>query len=280
MVSAAQDLSGNRWPLLFNGPLRPVIRPNIGQWSQVINWPLVAINVVLLDTGKILMWTVVAIVSALHLHRLGSDCGAHSRRSFECFDKRQRYLLLRMVSMSDGRILVFGGHDCTGIAAGTAYANIFDPRTQQWTAARAMTYPRYYPTGTVLGDGQVLVTSGAAASNTDFIRVPELYDPNTNSWTALSQAGIYVPSYPFIYQLPDGRILEAGSGEFDGAIGAITPSKVLDLKTQTWTTVDPNPVSGSSSVMYLPGKVMESGSAYDALTGLSMHPAQPLMSSI
>src|SRR5260370_24373895 len=41
----------------------------------------------------------------------------------------------------------------------------------------------------------------------------------------------------------------------------------LDLKTQTWTVIDPNPVSGSSSVMYFPGKVMESGSPYEAING-------------
>jgi hypothetical protein len=269
-VSAAQDTYGNHlaapltWSFTTGNP------PVLGEWSQPINWPLVAINVVLLHTGKVLMWDGGGdCIGSSSAHIWDPSTGVFTAVPGNFQIEPNDIFCSGMVSLSDGRILVIGGHDCTNVGVGTARVDIFDPVTQQWMEAPDMVYPRWYPTGTVLGDGQVLITSGADATNTSFIRVPELYDPNTNTSTALSQAGLYVPSYPFVFQLPDGRILEAGSGEFDSKVGAITPTMVLDLKTQTWTTIDPNPISGSSSVMYLPGKIMTSGSAYDAVSGSS-----------
>jgi hypothetical protein len=40
-------------------------------------------------------------------------------------------------------------------------------------------------------------------------------------------------------------------------------SRVLNISTQTWSVVDPNPVDGGSAVMYSPGKVMKSGRSVD-----------------
>jgi len=40
-------------------------------------------------------------------------------------------------------------------------------------------------------------------------------------------------------------------------------TRVLNIGTQTWSVVDPNPVDGGSSVMYVPGKVMKSGRSVD-----------------
>jgi len=46
---------------------------------------------------------------------------------------------------------------------------------------------------------------------------------------------------------------------------------VLDVGTQTWSIVDPNPVDGGSSVMYASGKIMKSGRSVD--------PDQPVIPS-
>jgi len=62
-----------------------------------------------------------------------------------------------------------------------------------------------------------------------------------------------MPQYPFIFVLPDGRILYAGSDE------ASTTTSALDLATQTWTTIDSNVVAGGSAVMYWPGVVLKAG---------------------
>jgi hypothetical protein len=58
--------------------------------------------------------------------------------------------------------------------------------------------------------------------------------------------------------LPDGRVLAAATAEHP------IVSRVLDVNTQTWSVVDPDAVDGGSSVMYLPGKVMKSGTSFNA----------------
>jgi hypothetical protein len=85
-----------------------------------------------------------------------------------------------------------------------------------------------------------------------------VYDPAANTWTQLPGAQSSIPTqYPHLFVLPDGRVVEVASSE------EVIPTRVLDVASQTWTTVDPNPVDGGSSVMYAPGKVMKAGGAWD-----------------
>ena len=57
--------------------------------------------------------------------------------------------------------------------------------------------------------------------------------------------------YPHPFLLPDGRIVV--TGEDDRAVD----TRVLNLTTQSWTTVDARVLDGHSSVMYAPGKISE-----------------------
>ncbi len=86
--------------------------------------------------------------------------------------------------------------------------------------------------------------------------LPEIYNPASNTWTSMaSSARMAFRYYPHVYLLPDGRILMAGQD--DAAIS----TRVLNLTTQTWTTVDSRIIDGHSSAMYLPGKIMKAGTA-------------------
>ena len=58
-----------------------------------------------------------------------------------------------------------------------------------------------------------------------------------------------------MYVLPDGRVFAATTAEEPIA------SRVLELTTGTWSVVDPAVRDGGSSAMYLPGKIIKSGSA-------------------
>jgi hypothetical protein len=120
-----------------------------------------------------------------------------------------------------------------------------------------MAYPRWYPTTTTLADGRVLVTAGEINCDGCVAAIPEIYTPQTNVWTQLPGASLDLPYYPHVFVLPDGRVLAAATAE------DIIVSRVLDVGTQTWSAVDSNPVDGGSSAMYLPGKVMKSGTSTD-----------------
>ena len=125
---------------------------------------------------------------------------------------------------------------------------------------RTWSYRRWYPTSTTLPDGRASITSGAQTCLTCLADVPEIFDPATNTFTKMTTARLAIPYYPFIFVLPDGKIVNAGANE-DPA-----PTSTLDMTTKTWTTVDPNVKDGHSSAMYQPGKIIKSGTATDSGT--------------
>ena len=161
---------------------------------------------------------------------------------------------------ADGRILVIGGTSTTG-GLGVKNVTAFDPSVGTWRNLAPMSFARWYATGTTLGDGRILATSGYDQNSNDLVSVPEIYNVKTNTWTSLTSAANAIPVYPFMYQLPDGRILHAGGSE------VATPTEVLNLATQKWSTIDGRIIDGSSIVNYAPGKFMKAGSAADSGNG-------------
>ena len=121
-----------------------------------------------------------------------------------------------------------------------------------------MAYRRWYPTATSLSDGRVLVTAGWQTSAHTNAGISEIYNPATNAWTQLTNANNPFETYPFMYQLPDGRVIHIGGSEYP------TDTDVLDLTTNTWSVIDPNIVDGSSATMYAPSQFMKAGSAADS----------------
>jgi hypothetical protein len=223
----------------------------MGAWSPVIDLPIVAVNVMMLPTRHVLMWDA---------YEFGQDARLWNPAlgTFTTVPINTTNIFCSgQVALPDGRALVVGGHQADFV--GLQDANIFDPVTQTWTPATPMAFPRWYPTATVLPDGRVLVVSGSTACEGCIADIPEIYDPVANTWTSLPSARISMPLYPFIFVLPDGRILYAGSDE------ATTTTHVLDLTTQTWTMVDPVAVPGGSAAMYWPGVVLKAGAPANTL---------------
>ena len=149
--------------------------------------------------------------------------------------------------LPDGRVFV--------LAASTGVVRIFDPAARTWTKVADMAYPRWYPTTTVLPDGRVLVVAGETNCDGCDVLIPEIYNPQTNTWVQLTNASLQFPYYPHMFVLPDGRVLAASATE-ESII-----SRALDVAAQTWSVVDPVPVDGGSAAMFLPGKVMKSGTS-------------------
>ncbi|HET7872208.1 MAG TPA: galactose oxidase-like domain-containing protein, partial [Terriglobales bacterium] len=226
----------------------------IGSWSAPVTIPTVAVNLMLTGTNKLFfyedgasptLWDYIGNTFTNVPSNANLFCSGHAM-------------------LSDGRILAVGGFGGSGTNIGIANAEIFDPNTRTWTAVPSMASKRWYPTATTLGDGRVLVTAGWQTSPHTNAGIPEIYDPGTNRWTQLTNANNPFETYPFIFQLADGRVLHVGGTEF------ATVTDVLDLGTQTWSTVDPRVIDGGSATMYLPGKIMKAGSATDSQgTGLS-----------
>jgi hypothetical protein len=224
-----------------------------GQWSAPFDLGMVVVNAVMLHTGKVLMYS-------------GSYTGSWVERVWDpvtgtiTLTPNPYYNLFcaGQAQLPDGRILVVGGYNPPSL--GAANANIFDPATQSWSAVPNMAYRRWYPTATTLPDGRVLVTSGGQSCLTCLADLPEIFDPATGRFSTLTNARLAVPYYPFMYVLPDGSVVDAGANE-----QRVATSK-LNVSTGTWTSVDPVVRDGHSSAMYLPGKIIKTGTAADSGT--------------
>jgi hypothetical protein len=255
LTAVARDFAGNT---AQSAPVHVTVTTtttsNAGQWSAVITWPIVAVHMALLPTGKILAWDL-------------ADTG--TRNSNQVWDPiagtftdvtdtavNFTFFCAGQTALSDGRILVDGGH--IDFDVGSQQANAFDPTTLTWSQLASMAYGRWYPTVITLTDGKVLATAGHTTCPTCVASIPEVYDPVANTWRQLAGAQSSTPTqYPHMFLLPDGRVLQAASSE------EVIPTRVLDIGSQTWTTVDSRSIDGGSSAMYRPGAVLKTGAAWD-----------------
>jgi hypothetical protein len=74
-----------------------------------------------------------------------------------------------------------------------------------------MTYARLLANTVVLPDGKVLIVGGGAAFKyTAPVKVPELYNPATGTWTAMAPHQASRMYHATALLLPDGRVLCAG----------------------------------------------------------------------
>ena len=220
-----------------------------GRWTGPVELGLVAVNMVYMHTGKVLMFG-------------GEDHGGTTASVWDPATGQVRSVPAPYnifcsghSQLADGRILIVGGHDNAGGILGSEEAAIFDPVSETWTMVPPMSQRRWYPSATTLPDGRVIVTSGGKTDFDDIADIPEIYDPATNSWTQLTQAQLAFPYYPFSFVLPDGKLLIAGAGEHPAT------TRTLDVAARQWTTIDDRPIDGGSAAMYLPGKVIKTGTS-------------------
>ena len=229
-----------------------------GRWDAPITWPAVAINSILMRTGKILTYEDSGVSATVWDPATGTFVAVPNNVT-DLFCSAN-------ISLPDGRILIVGGHGVDyNTDIGTADANIFDPATLQWTSAARMAYRRWYGTATALPDGRVLALSGNDVSATSYVVTPEIYNPTTNIWTPVPSANLQLPLYPHMFVLPNGKLAYTGNSEGDSYPGPLAGSRdtrILDLTSSAWSTVVPTTIDGDS-VMYAPGKIMKAGSSND-----------------
>ncbi len=223
----------------------------VGQVGSIIPWPIVSIHAALTPTGKVVTFQG-DFTQGGQQYIWDPATGVQKQIPNAAAD----LFCAGQAVLADGRIAVIGGTNTSG-GLGIPDVTAFDWQSEQWQNLAPMHYPRWYATGTTLADGKVLVNSGDNTSASDVVATPEMYDPATNTWTTMTAATHSMPIYPFIHQLPDGRILHSGGSE------APTATEVLNLGTNTWSTVDARVIDGGSIVNYAPGKFMKAGSAAD-----------------
>ena len=142
-----------RFPLLLLLPLFGGAQAfSQGQWSALENWPTRAIHTTLLPDGRVLF-------ISYYNESLAPNIWDPATNTFSPTAPAP-YALFRAghKTLADGRVFIAGGH----IADYTRYSHalIYDPFLNTMTQVPDMNEGRWYPSTTVLANGDVLVVSG------------------------------------------------------------------------------------------------------------------------
>jgi hypothetical protein len=160
------------------------------------------------------------------------------------------------------RVLAVGGQSGSTTPP-TATAEILDTSAAKpaWRSTGSMSNARLLANLVNLPDGKLLIIGGGAAFRyTNPVKIPEVYDPATETWTPMAAQQASRMYHATAVLLPDGRVLSAGQdngnlenyGEiysppylFKGARPAITaaPATVGYGQSMTITTPDAADIS-------------------------------------
>ncbi|MEY4199398.1 MAG: hypothetical protein RLZZ265_1138 [Verrucomicrobiota bacterium] len=238
----------------------------VGAWGAPIDmpvnpYPVVPIHLNLLPNGKLLLWDRGAPFDTAFGGTDGYPyvwdvaAGTFTRTPFQGYD----LFCSGHALMTDGRLFAPGGHIADGV--GEAKASIYDPTSNIWTRVTDMNAGRWYPTATVLGNGDLLVEAGTVDIAIDVNKTAQIWQIASSTWrnltTAAVQHGVFpawANYYPFMYVAPNGKVFNAGPQQM---------ARYLDpTGAGLWTDVAASSLAYrdyGTSVMYDDGKVMIHG---------------------
>ncbi|MFP3988276.1 galactose oxidase-like domain-containing protein [Streptomyces sp. E11-3] len=148
------------------------------------------------------------------------------------------------VQLSDGRVLVMSG--TSGYSAddgsigyqGYKDSYIFDPETESYIKTNDMNDGHWYPSATILGNGDVLSLGGLREDSTGSVTA-ELWSAEQNKWlptNEVNQTWSFWGLYPSMVLMQDGRLFYSGSHVFgNGTPG--TGASIYDYDANTITDV-------------------------------------------
>ncbi len=207
-----------------------------GQWTSPFSWPVVAVHLHLLPSGKVLSWG-----------RVGAaQIWDPTTRAFSEVPSTSMVFCSGHAFLADGRLLVSGGH--LDDRRGLADANVFDGSAERWQRLPGMSYARWYPTATVLPDGEVLVLAGTDASAEE-VETPEVW--TGSAWRSLSGVERALPYYPRTFVAPNGLVFYAGELSQTAYLDPSGAGRWIPVAATRYGRRD-----YGSAVMYQPGRVM------------------------
>ena len=127
-----------------------------------------------------------------------------------------------------------------------------------WRTVAPMKWARTFHTLTVLPDGDVLALGGQSLSNANVlpespVLQPEIWHPETGTWTPVASSVRPRGYHNTSLLLPDGRILLAGSGRLDGS--TMTDETTAEIYSPPYLFKGPRPaIAGAPSTLEYGGK--------------------------
>ncbi|MGK9460918.1 galactose oxidase-like domain-containing protein [Streptomyces sp. G6] len=148
------------------------------------------------------------------------------------------------VQLKDGRVLVMSGNAGYPSADGTigyqGYKDsyIFDPETETYLKTNDMNDGHWYPSATILGNGDVISFGGLREDSTGSVTA-DLWSDEQQKWLPtwqVNQTWSYWGLYPSMILMQDGRLFYSGSHVFGNNIPG-TGSAIYDYEANTITEV-------------------------------------------
>jgi galactose oxidase len=200
-----------------------------GRWDTLpFTMPINPVHVALMHNGKVLI--VSGSGNDPDNHNLQAAVWDPKTSTIKTFQIAWDMFCNGMVIPPDGKPLVLGGtlayDNPTRGFLGEPRTAVFDPLTEKFTNTLDMSGGRWYPTGTVLGSGSVLVYSGL--KDTSSTINPTVQIGTGRTWSPAGTAFAGVPLYPREHVLPDGKVFESGANR---------DSQLYDPAAHTFTRV-------------------------------------------
>jgi hypothetical protein len=215
-----------------------------GEWHQsAAPSPVRAVHVALLHTGKVLLVAgsgndrdaFLAGHFSTSIWDPATETFTSVATPWDAFCSGHSFL-------PDGELLVAGGNTAypgpatNNSNAGSPKTYLFDPGTSRYVAQPDMAQARWYPTVVELGSGNQFTVGGL-----DAVGVPttasQTFDATTRTWSpqkAPPSAVSYVPLYPALHLLADGRLFYSGANVF--GTGPTRPG-IWNVSTNGWQAV-------------------------------------------
>jgi hypothetical protein len=239
------------YKLTFSAPDVPSIQSNSitlatavaegGVWTQPFDWPIVAIHMMLLPDGRV-----------LSIGRTGTpQVWDPANGTFTPVPAPANLFCAGHALLADGRVLVAGGHIKDGF--GLPNITLFSAAGNSWSSTTPMARGRWYPTTTVMGNGDVAILAGTDQDSVN-VTIPEVW--SNGSLRQLTGAVKALAWYPRAWVAPDGSLYEAGPAQ---------KTFFLSLAGTGKWTAGPTRLFGGrnygSAVMYDDGKILYAGGA-------------------
>ena len=238
-----------------------------GQWSSLVDWnDVLPIHATVTPTGELL--TFGAVLGGTGTGTGGKDytvwnplTNTHTKVQQTNHD----YFCAATVTLpGSGDILIAGGDDFQSGVFANDLLSLYDSTSQTMSSGSSMDFKRWYPSATVLSNGEVLLVGGTLDYSTHAI-TPEVYNQNTG-WrqlTGATSSTVFGGTdarywYPRVWAAPNGKVFgiaqdlmfwldpAANNGTGDIVIVGQLPTAYRGRAT-------------SSAVMFEPGKILQVG---------------------
>jgi chitodextrinase len=216
-----------------------------GSWSAPFPWPIVGLEVAVLPNGKVLSW---GATGNPHVWDPATGVFTETPEPAELFCSG-------LTLLSDGRVIAAGGH--ISVDHGLPNISIFDPVSQSWSSSVAMRRGRWYPSTTVMANGDVVIMAGRDQSGTQ-VGVPEVWSSGSPllgaSIRSLTGAQKNLQYYPRAFLAPNGLIFYAGEEQATAYLNPYGSGVWLPVGNRLYGRRD-----YGAAVMYEPGKILYVG---------------------